>query len=398
MFAARACSWCEPAQCFHEPVGCALRVMRCGGSDTQSYNVIRTLRLVLLALVAVLEAVIPVEAVPHGLPGGKTNFVVSTGYLKDGSAHDNWVRLGSYVFNPVTGSVTARMHRWNQKHPVRREGAGVTPDTGCAPVGKWDSPGRRRCPVMTAGGFPGEPNDVRTGSYTLRAAEQGVTGDDVVSITWDTNRAPEQWTVVSGEGLARLEFRSRGGATTGYGYGSNAPLDRGQSMSSVFEHPAFPALKLDGHGWSKDEANQFPAGQTFHHRRFSPCTDTTRCMTLAEESSGKACSASSGCPRYGDGGSEKGKTDNTIQYYLARVGIQDRRDTLWHWCTCLAMEHKQLCHQHNSHVKPLLQVLDDTGTFRGWVGVEASFYPGAEPEHGPRWHDMLAVFRMADFR
>lgn len=349
----------------------------------------------MLVLLSALAAVVPVEAAPAGLPGGKTNFVVSTGYFRDGAAHDNWVRLGTYVFDRASGRVTARMYRWDQRHPVGRERAGGTPDSGCAPVGRWDSPGRRRCPVMTAEGFRGAPNEVRTGGYLLRSGSGSDAGRDVVSISWGGGISPEEWYVVPGEGLVRLEFKGGGGATKGYGYGSDAPLDSGRPMSSVHDHPETPPLKLDTIGWTHDKAGP-PLTGPFHHRKFSPCTETTRCMTLTAKSSGKACRADGGCPRYGTGGTATGRTDSTIQNYLARVGPQDRRDTFWHWCTCLAMEHKQLCHRGNSHVKPMLQILDDAGAFRGWVGVEASFYPGTEPKHGPRWHDMLGVFRMAD--
>jgi hypothetical protein len=40
----------------------------------------------------------------------------------------------------------------------------------------------------------------------------------------------------------------------------------------------------------------------------------------------------------------------------------------------------------------MLQVLDDSGAFRGWVGVEASFSTA-----GKRDDDMLGVFRMTDW-
>ncbi|WP_433430553.1 hypothetical protein [Nonomuraea sp. CA-141351] len=77
---------------------------------------------------------------------------------------------------------------------------------------------------------------------------------------------------------------------------------------------------------------------------------------------------------------------------LVTVSNHDRRDALWRWCTCLAMERKQFCYSGNSHIKPLLQIIDDSGAFRGWVGAEASFYPGV------RSKDMMAVVRTADFR
>ncbi len=51
----------------------------------------------------------------------------------------------------------------------------------------------------------------------------------------------------------------------------------------------------------------------------------------------------------------------------------------------------------NSHVKPMLQILDDNAQFRGWVGVEASFQPSRTIPN-PRADDMLSAFRVTDFR
>lgn len=58
-------------------------------------------------------------------------------------------------------------------------------------------------------------------------------------------------------------------------------------------------------------------------------------------------------------------------------------------CTGLAMERSEKCCTGNSQVKPVLQVIDDSGTFRGWIGVEASFWPNGGPN--PRASDMLSV-------
>ncbi|WP_188196087.1 hypothetical protein [Nonomuraea sp. SYSU D8015] len=52
------------------------------------------------------------------------------------------------------------------------------------------------------------------------------------------------------------------------------------------------------------------------------------------------------------------------------------------------------CYRGNSHVYPLLQIIDDNGGWRGWVGVEAAFYPYNDVAD-PRSRDMLSVFRVA---
>jgi hypothetical protein len=68
-------------------------------------------------------------------------------------------------------------------------------------------------------------------------------------------------------------------------------------------------------------------------------------------------------------------SEATINYYLAQFA-GDRRNAYEHWFRCLGYrpETGQLCYKLNSHVKPLLQVIDDAGRFRGWVGAETSYY------------------------
>lgn len=46
------------------------------------------------------------------------------------------------------------------------------------------------------------------------------------------------------------------------------------------------------------------------------------------------------------------------------------RNSIWLWCGCLAVGRDETCYTGNSHIRPLLQVIDDGGDFRGWVGVE----------------------------
>ncbi|MEU6742720.1 hypothetical protein [Streptosporangium sandarakinum] len=190
--------------------------------------------------------------------------------------------------------------------------------------------------------------------------------------------------------LTRLNFKYNTLATHGYGYGGNAGLGTRRAMSTV---QAFPGvLKQDLVIWSGDDVRT-SSGQTFNHSSFGTCATTTWCLTYLQPSSTSACQAEGGCPAYGGG---TGPNVSSIQYYLLKITNTDRRDTLWHWCTCLAMERGEFCHSGNSHVKPLVQIIDDNGGFHGWVGTEAAFYTSASPD--PRRSDMISVFRITDFR
>ena len=43
------------------------------------------------------------------------------------------------------------------------------------------------------------------------------------------------------------------------------------------------------------------------------------------------------------------------------------------WCTTHVPDPKNLtCYRANNHVRALMQIVDDQGRFRGWVGTEVS--------------------------
>ncbi|MFI7452840.1 hypothetical protein ACIBQX_35510 [Nonomuraea sp. NPDC049714] len=314
------------------------------------------------------------------LPGGRTTFVVSQGHLKAAS-QQNWVRLGNYRF-AANGTVKAALYLWWQRHPKARQRTGTVPDPSCTTKKGGAVSRPRACEVLTAGGFTGAPGESRTGTYTVAGG--------VLTIRWKIAQTwTEQWYVRSSPDgkLSRLDLKRSTLATHGYGYGSNAAINTRRAMSSV---KAFPgSLRQDLTSWAGGKLVT-SGNQPFGHSAFRACAATTSCLTYLQPSSRGACQKSGGCPKYGGG---TRPNISSIQYYLTTISKSDRRDTLWHWCTCLAMERGEFCYTGNSHVKPLMQIIDDTGAFRGWVGAEASFSTG-----GSRAADMLAVLRISDFR
>jgi hypothetical protein len=323
----------------------------------------------------------PVQAA--ALPGGKANFVITQGFL-DSSSLENWVRLGNYQFS-TDGTVLARTYLWWQRYPEARIGTGTTPDSSCSTTAGSSLSQVRTCEVLTAGGFRSSPEETRTGTFTY--------SNGVVSISWQISQTwNEEWYLtLSADGkLAKLDYKYNTLARYGYGYGSNAALTTRRAMSTVLAFPG--TLKLDQAGWANGQISTV-TGQTFGLSSFRQCTSTTWCLTYHQPSSAAACQAAGGCPNYGGG---TAADDSSIEYYLVMVSSGDRRDTMWHWCRCLAKERGEFCYTGNSHVKPMYQVIDDDGAFHGWVGAEASFYNS--PSADPRAHDQLSVFRMADFR
>jgi len=59
-------------------------------------------------------------------------------------------------------------------------------------------------------------------------------------------------------------------------------------------------------------------------------------------------------------------------WYLGDLGA-GRRNTMAFWCTTHVPDPKNLtCYRANNHVRALMQIVDDHGLFRGWVGTEVS--------------------------
>jgi hypothetical protein len=71
-----------------------------------------------------------------------------------------------------------------------------------------------------------------------------------------------------------------------------------------------------------------------------------------------------------------------------------RRDILWHWFTANADSRGEYCYTGNSHVKPMMQIINDAGGFHGWFGVETSINQ-AVPSQGTNADD-LGVFLISD--
>ncbi|ONK10074.1 hypothetical protein [Streptomyces sp. MP131-18] len=291
------------------------------------------------------------------LPGGKARFAVAVGGLNAGST-TNWVRLGQYEF-AADGTVSEDHWHWTQRRREVRSSTGVQA-AGCP---------TRSCTVRTAYGYQSSaaPQSL-TGTYTLDAG--------LLRITWAGGQGWEEWNVTeaSDGSLATLAFvRSGFGATHGFGHGSNAAWNARASAATVAaaDHASFDH---DYFLWKVSGENDQPhidagAGSPFWMRDWSVC-GSGRCLA--------------------------GRSPSDTDYYVtsANTSTSHRRDTLWHWRTALADARGEHCYTGNSHVKPMIQIIDDDGTFRGWVGVEASLNQSA-PDQG-RYADDIGVFRITD--
>jgi hypothetical protein len=287
------------------------------------------------------------------LPLGKQRFAIAVGGLRTDST-ENWVRLGQYDF-AADGTVSERHWHWSQRIRVRRSYTEFRA-SGCP---------SRDCTVQTANGYQSTgASKTLEGTYTVSG--------DTLRITWSGGQW-EEWTLTESAGgaLAAVEFaNSNFGVTHGFGYGSNAGWDARVPMDEIAaaDHSAFVHRY---HLWKTSEVSEDPYIDEGDGNPFW-VTDWTVC------GGGNCLGAVTG--------------ENTTQYYVspANSPTGHRRDTLWGWRTANAGDN--YCYTGNSHVKPMVQVVDDNGEFHGWVGVEGSLNQTV-PDQGALGDD-IGVFRI----
>ncbi|MFA1544673.1 hypothetical protein [Actinomadura chokoriensis] len=292
-----------------------------------------------------------------GTPLGKSNFAIAIGRL-DAASRSNWVRLGQYTFTP-DGDVLEEHWSWRQSTRVRRASTGNRA-SGCA---------GRNCKVLTASGWQ-SADAARTlaGKYSVRG--------DGLHIAWDDGHW-EDWklTSLAGGELAGVELTANDlGATHGFGDGSNAPWNARVPADAVAASD-HTALVHRYHLWKTRPSGtgyiDHGDGSPFWVTRWKPCGDH-RCLGAR---------------------THPARDPAHTVYYVAPADTASghRRDTLWHWRTGLADARKETCYTGNSHVKPMIQIVDDGGGFHGWVGVEASLNQTTSEGTGA---DDIGVFRI----
>lgn len=99
-----------------------------------------------MACIAVILG--PIAPAAQALPGGKANYVVSFGLLRQGTSGDDWVRLGTYQLG-TDGRVRSRTWWWDQRQPAARVGTGTVP----AGTRSGTDDTVRRCEIQTVAGF-----------------------------------------------------------------------------------------------------------------------------------------------------------------------------------------------------------------------------------------------------
>ncbi len=271
-----------------------------------------------------------------GLPAGRALFTVALARLNPGGT--SWARLAQYTFKS-SGEVSQTFWLWSYLNETGKTEVTTT----IAPCDK------DKCKVYGATRFPsggGYPK-VLTGKWTVKDAK--------LAIDW-SDGASESWKVTDLCDRVRLDLAgSDYNVTNAIGYGSNAALETGLGITERMASPSVtlhgPYAQLAGDKVTSGEMSlEFPGD-------WKGCTDDVAVRFAPSESCGS-------CPN--------GEATSPVRYYLA--WLDGRKDAFEHFCECLLTSGK--CYNGNARLKSFLQVLGDTGTFHGWVGVEASLYTG----------------------
>ncbi|MEV4760653.1 hypothetical protein AB0J86_36900 [Micromonospora sp. NPDC049559] len=348
--------------------------------------------LVVLAVTVLTQLVVVPVARAAPAPLGYQNWVVSAaGFRTD--AYRNYLRLGYLVFSATANTVEHNFWTWNQEN-----NPAPVPSGDVYYCGDW-VPGtnpRNNCAIKTAPGFTGSPNGHFTGTYQYDAAA------GQARITWTTStidgtttavNLAETWTVSTPRaGLGRMQLATDNySLTSGIGYGSNASFDQAGKASMATIRTRTGTFLLEGQSWNGNTVTTFTRGASggLSTNGWLLCDDGS-CLGNVQYNAG--CSAASCCPP-GDGYQtcvDRLAASGNRRFYYLTGQFGGRRNTYEFWCECLSYE---ACYERNSHVRPLLQVIDDSGTFRGWVGAEVS--PDRTAPRDPRG-EFYASFALVD--
>jgi hypothetical protein len=250
------------------------------------------------------------------------------------------VRLATYQFR-TDGTVTERYWSWRQDALVGKDNVSWSkPASGYTTAGCTHA-----CPIRTPVGFQrGRLGTLHDGTWSVDSAGN-------LAIRWSP-RSVETWsldTSVSGLVGARLVA---GGGARGWALGSNASLSRAVDMRAIYASDRlYGPLAQNAYGRPTDFLNI-----GFHAPDYRLCA-SGKCMQ-------------------GVGVTATNKSSWFSSYWAANP-TTDGRKVFWNNQTGAVQQFEQpgsvcISARGGGHTDALLQALDDSGRFVGFVGVEAS--------------------------
>jgi len=278
-----------------------------------------------------------------GYPGGKYLWeyaVTSVTAQPVATNHDNWARVGWYDITDST-NVTEYYWFWRQSDPV---GHTVARTDAC--------PGA--CNLFAPTGYQNGPAS-KHGTWTYSAATGmfAITYDDHEVEVWKLN------TALGKSDLARMDLTSAS-YTFGHGwtYGSNPSSAYGPSASWVLTHA--PGPYSYGYGcWSDNPNDNYPdkcASGPFNISGWTSCPNTGECIS-GVVSCGTNCGTGKDKHLLGTFSGQAPR--KAVHEFYAIPG------TAGDYCPDV---------NQSEHVQALREIVGDTGTVYGFIGVEASLY------------------------
>jgi len=275
------------------------------------------------------------------LPGGRSTYVMTT---FAGASNAHIVRLSMYMF-ATNGTVTERYWAWRQDGIAGVEQAKYTK----VPSGYTTTGCVRSCPIRTPVGFQsGGTPKTTAGTWYMDRYGRLVIKWGALLETWRLDASQAGFVSAS-------IWNSNRNIREGYGFGSNASPNVGVTRAAVTA-----SARLYG----PIVQNNYAVATTysnvgFHFPSYNQCTGA-RCLQ------GKAVIAA-----------DRKTWFNT---YVAVNPAADGRKNFWNFQTGAVQQAESpysVCISNpggagGGHTAALLQVIDDSGRFRGYVGVEAS--------------------------
>ncbi len=305
---------------------------------TATFGLMMTLVAVLLPIA--LSAPQAQAQAAQVLPGGRSTYVVS---VMGGTNLHMYSKLAMYLFS-TNGTVTQRYWYWRQDQVSGYSNSVHTK----LPSGYTTSGCRYACPVRTPVGFQkGVAPKTMTGTWRIDSYKN-------LYVKW-TATAWETWRVNSSQpgftALTAMTAYNSQRIQRGWAFGSNWSPDSGVSMAKV--HASVRLLGPLAHNYYGVPTQVLQQG--FYFPNYQKCSNGT-CLQSMENTS-----------------SDKRKWYHS---YFAGNPAADGRKTYWNSQTGSVQQSENpawVCIGYGGgHTSAALQVIDDSGNFRGLVGAEAS--------------------------
>lgn len=279
------------------------------------------------------------------LPGGKANYVT---VVMGGANKARFVRISQYTFTAgtgTTGTVSSQFKYWDQiftgNAMTNKVATGYT--TGnCI---------NDNCTIKTPIGFqPGQAWSTISGTYYI--------GGGQVRITWAGGQY-EAWTIATAKsyGVIPLTIANTNyDVHHGYGFGSNASFNTGATIAQIKA-----GGNLIGERWENiyNAPDTYSASLSWDNGSYTTCVPGT---SMQGSETGGLCT-NARWHRYVAGNPS---TDKRKNYYNHQLGSVTCADPAGNTNPCISAQ--------AGHTAAMLQVLDDSGNFKGWVTAEASLH------------------------